>query len=242
MKLFITTACLALFSAFQTNAQINIGIEGGASFNNMTQKINGSYRNNQGQVGYNGGFSVNIPLQYGSHFHIKTGLLFDANSGSESNYSSQSATGSGVPIYEEDYRKYRVNSLMLPAYLVYKTGDPIYDHNHLFVGIGAAFAYTVGGQFHQIYTNRLNGNPRTRDNNGAPLRIGTGHFKDYYDFNLGLGATIGCEFSNGMYAKAHYTQFVINTNPLKNSNNVFYASQAGLSIGYYFHTFKSNKQ
>lgn len=242
MKYFIPTVCLILFSTFSSNAQVDIGIEGGASYNTMLQKINGSNRSTQGQVGYNAGFSLNIPFNYGSRFHVKTGIIFDANTGSESTFKNQSATGSGVPIYADDFRKYRINSLVVPAYVVFKSGDPIFDYQHFFVGLGVSLAYTVGGKFHQIYTNSLNGNPRTTDNNGKPLRIGTGHYSDYTAFNMGGGATIGYEFSNGMYAKAHYTQYFLNTNPLQNSNNIFYSAQAGLSLGYYFHTFKSYKQ
>ncbi|HLU18018.1 MAG TPA: porin family protein [Edaphocola sp.] len=240
MKRIILGAC-ALFGLSATaQAQMSIGIEAGATYNTLTQVINGVDRDTEGQVGARGGIIFNIPLGESSRFHLQPSLIYDAGSGSKSDYSSQTATGSGVPVYERDMRHYRINQVNLPIYLVYKFGDPIYDENHFFIGLGPSFSYTVGGRLHQIYSNWFNGRERTKDND-LPINVGEGTYKDYKEFNVGASVTLGYEFKPGIYVKGHYTYNFLNMHPLASSKNEMQAMQAGLTVGFFFKKFERYK-
>lgn len=237
MKRILLAGLLIVSSTVIAKAQVSLGLEAGATYNTLTQKIKGEDRNAEGQVGYRIGMSVNIPLSETSPFHIQTAVVFDGNSGSKSDYSNQTATGSGIPIYETDMRHFKINQINVPFYFVFKTGDPVYDKHHFFVGLGPSLSFTVGGRYHQIYSNTLNNQTRITDEN-PPIVIGTGQYFDFRPFNIGGSVMIGYEFNNGVYLKGHYTQNFNNMHPFADTKNVFMSTQAGLTLGYYFKTFK----
>src|SRR5690606_38291197 len=118
--------------------------------------------------------------------------------------------------------------------------DPIYDMNHFTLGIGPSFSYTVGGRYHQVYSNSLNGSDRVQDED-IPLRIGTGTYRDYKPFNVGASIMLGYEFTNGLYLKGHYTYNFNNMNPMTDNLNQMFAQQIGVTFGYFFHKFQKYK-
>lgn len=238
-RIFAATAiCVAISTA--ADAQVSVGLEAGATYNTLTQYIKGENRDTEGKVGFRGGFNVNIPLGQESMFHLQPGLIFDGNSGSSSTYSRQSRTGAGIPFFESDTRDYRVNQLQVPVMFVFKAGDPVYDKQHFFIGVGPTFALTFSGRYHQVYSNALNGNERITEQD-APLRIGSGNYKDYAGFNVAGTAMIGYEFQSGIYLKAHYNYFLVNVHPEADSRNQMHATQAGLTMGFFFKKFEKYK-
>ncbi|WP_158605988.1 outer membrane beta-barrel protein [Taibaiella sp. KBW10] len=237
-KLF--TTIIGLAASAMSFAQVSIGVEAGAAYGSMSQYINGANRNATGQVGYKAGVNVNIPLGSDSRFHIQPGVLYRGLQGSESSYYKQSATGSGAPTYESDFRKYVINQVQVPVLFVYKSGDPEYDQNHFFVGVGPSFSYNVGGRIHQIYKNALNGNERTRDNND-PIAIGKGNYKDVAPLNIDAALILGYEFKSGFYTKAYGQYGLVNIHPMADSRNQFTTFEAGISFGFFFKKFQKYK-
>lgn len=240
MKRIITATFIFLSLSTVAKAQVSVGVEAGATYNTMSQYINGVDRDTEGQVGFRGGFNVNIPFGETSKFHLQPAVIFDASSGSKSTYSSQSATGTGIPVYENDMRHYRINQINVPIYFVYKAGDPIYDESHFFIGVGPSVSFTVGGSLHQIYSNALNGRERVRDND-LPLQIGTGTYKDIAPFNIGGSVMLGYEFKSGLYVKGHYTHSINNMHSMADTKNKMIAAQAGLTVGIFFKKFEKYK-
>lgn len=238
-RTFIASLVLLSFS-FLSKAQVSLGVEAGATYNTLSQHINGVDRATEGQFGFRGGFNVNIPFGETSRFHLQPAVVFDANSGSKSSYSGQSATGAGIPVYETDMRHYRVNQVNVPLYLVYKAGDPVYDEDHFFIGIGPSVSFTVGGRLHQVYSNALNGRERVQDND-LPLNVGTGMYQDFARFNIGGSVMLGYEFGSGLYVKGHYTHNINNMHPLADTKNRMQAAQAGLTVGIFFKKFQRYK-
>ncbi|OJV56028.1 MAG: hypothetical protein BGO31_18305 [Bacteroidetes bacterium 43-16] len=233
-----TAICVAISMAAQ--AQVSVGLEAGATYNTLSQYIKGENRDTEGNVGFRAGFNVNIPLGEESRFHLQPALIFDGNSGSSSTYSAQSRTGAGIPFFESDSRDYRINQLQVPVMFLFKAGDPVYDKEHFFFGLGPTFAFTFSGRYHQVYSNALNGSERVKDVD-APLRIGSGNYEDYARFNIGGGAVIGYEFKSGIYLKGHYNYFFNNMHPLADSKNKMHATQAGLTLGFFFKKFEQYK-
>jgi hypothetical protein len=240
MKRILIASILSIAFLNKSEAQVSIGIEAGATYNTLSQKVKGEERETIDRVGYRAGFNFNIPFAYESRFHLQPGIIFDGNSGSTSTYSRQSATGSGMPIYESDERNFKINQVNVPIYLVFKSGDPIYDMNHFTIGVGPSFSYTVGGRYHQVYSNSLNGSDRVQDED-IPVRIGTGTYRDYRPFNIGASIMLGYEFTNGLYLKGHYTYNVNNMNPLNDNLNQMFAQQGGITLGFFFHKFQKYK-
>lgn len=239
MKKIVTTI-LGLALGVSAFAQVSIGVEAGAAYGGMTQYLNSADRNATGMVGYKGGVNVNIPLGSMSRFHLQPGVLYRGLLGSESSYYKQSATRSGTPTYESDYRKYVLNQVQVPVYFVFKSGDPEFDYNHFFVGVGPSLSYTVGGRLHQIYSNSLNGSERVRDNND-PLVIGTGEYKDIAPINVDAAVMLGYEDKSGFYIKAYGQLGLLNIHPLADSRNRFNTYEAGLSLGFFFKKFEKYK-
>lgn len=237
-KLFTTVAGLALSA--MSFAQVSIGVEAGAAYGSMSQYINGADRSATGQVGYKAGVNVNIPFGVNSRFHLQPGVLYRGLQGSESSYYRQSATGSGIPTYESDFRKYVLNQVQVPVMFVYKGGDPEFDQQHFFVGIGPSFSYNVGGRLHQIYTNAINGNERVRDNN-EPISVGKGNYDDIAPFNIDAALVVGYEFRSGFYTKAYGNLGLLNLHPMADSRNRFNTFEAGISFGFFFKKFEKYK-
>lgn len=228
--LALTVGCLA-------HAQISVGVEAGPTYGIMSQEIDGVLRDAKGQPGYKAGANVNFPLGSG-RFNLQTGIYFNANVGSSTFYSRQSATGSGIPTYEKDSRKYNFNQLQFPLWFTIKTGSIEYDKNHFFFGLGPILSFTVGGRYHQIYTNAINGDERVHDYD-RPILIGAGNTYDIAPFNLNLGANLGYEFGFGLYTRLQGNIGMINMHPQASSRNQFNTYEVGFSVGYYFKRFDS---
>ena len=231
----IFSSLLALTIAGLAQAQISVGVEGGPTWGVMTQKIDGVLRDAKEQVGYKAGALVNIPLGMG-RFNIQSGVFFNGNVGSSSTYARQSATGSGIPTYEKDSRKYNFNQLDIPLWLAVKVGSVEYDKNHFFFGLGPTFSFTVGGRYHQIYTNAINGDERVHDYD-RPILIGMGNAYDIAPFNLKMGAHIGYEFGFGLFTRLQGNVGLINMHPDASINNQFNTYEIGFTVGYFFKKF-----
>jgi len=209
---------------------VKIAPEIGGAYQTMSQKLYGAVRTTQFQLGLRLGGIVDIG--FNKHFSLQPGLLLVTNSGTESNYRRDFATGAGLPTSDQDRRRYHITYLKVPVYFLYKTGKEYYDP-HFFFGGGPYFAFALGGRFQQEYTNTLNGADITKRYDYA-MPVGNGPKDKIRPFDLGLQATAGYETTFRLYFRAFYGIGLLNVAPNGNSANNFHQQGGGLAVGYFF--------
>jgi hypothetical protein len=230
MKKFISMISLLGLSAAAMAQTIKIAPEVGGVYQTMSQKLIGSTRETQSQFGLRVGGVLDIG--FNKHFSLQPGLFFVTNSGSESNYTYNYATGAGLPTSDQDRRRYHITYLKVPVYALYKSGKEYYDP-HFFIGLGPYFAVALGGRFQQEYTNTLNGEDITKRYD-YPMPFGNEPKDKMRLFDFGLQATAGYETSFGLYFRAFYGFGLLNVAPDGNADNNFHLQGGGISVGYFF--------
>lgn len=221
-------ALLGLGSAAMAQ-DIKIGPEVGATYNTMSQTIEGADYSTNYQLGFRIGGVVDY--QFNEAFSIQPGLFLSANNGTESHNQTNFKTESGVPASIIDRRNYSITYVQLPVYALFKTGAE-YDDPHFFVGVGPSFNLGVGGRFKQDYSSTLNGvgRPQKYDDDVA---FGNSRTKDQIRrFDISANATVGYELPVGIFFRAYYGIGLLNVAPGSEHNNSFRNSGGGISIGF----------
>lgn len=212
---------------------IKVGPELGATYNTMSQKINGESRETNFQVGFKIGAVADI--QFNDYFFLQPGLFLSVNNGTESYAEKFYKTGAGTPTSEHDRRNYQTTYVQLPVYAMYKTGKE-FDDPHFFVGIGPSFNYAIGGRFKQEFTNTLNGTPITKRYDYS-IPLGNDRVQDKLRrFDLAANVTIGYELPSGLFFRGYYSIGLLNVAPSGDKDNCFRNSGFGLSLGFLFKT------
>jgi hypothetical protein len=210
-----------------------IGPELGATYNTMSQKLGGTTRETNYQVGFRVG--VVSDIKFAEQFALQPGLFLSVNNGTESYYERYYRTAAGVPTSDHDRRNYQFTALQLPVYAMFKTGKEFDDH-HFFFGIGPSFNYAISGNFKQEYTNTLNGKSLVKRYDYT-LPIGYDKVNDKLrPFDISANVTIGYEMPAGLFFRAYYGLGLLNVAPGGDSDNCFRNSGGGLSIGFLFKT------
>jgi len=210
---------------------IKIGPEVGATYNTMSQTIQGKNYSTNYQFGFKAGAVADF--NFNKSFSIQPGLFVSINNGTESNYQNFFKSESGVPQSTTDHRNYDITYLQLPVYALFKTGKE-YDDPHFFIGVGPSFNMGIGGTFKQEYTNTLNGvGIPTRYEYSIPY--GNDRAEDKLRrFDISANATLGYELPIGLYFRAFYGIGLLNVAPGSAYDNSFRNSGGGISIGWFF--------
>ena len=233
-KIFTTIIGFALSTAAM--AQVKFGVEGGATYNMMSQRIHSIDRTTEGQYGYR--FGVNTDIALASNLSLQTGVFFNGNVGSSSSYTNQFSTGGGIPTKVVDNRQYKVNQILIPVYLTARTGEDQYNDPKFIFGIGPYLGINVGGRFLQNYSNVINGDERIQDHN-RHIEVGTDFFSDIAPIDFGGSVMVGYELPIGLYFKAHFGMGFLDLYPNNIGANKFNNMGGGISVG--FNIFNTNR-
>ncbi|HLS70378.1 MAG TPA: porin family protein [Chitinophagaceae bacterium] len=228
MNKYIALFGLILSPLFVKAQYVKIGPELGATYSTMSQTHQSETYNSQYQMGFKLG--VNIDVEINNDFYIQTGLYYKNGIGAHTSFEDRFSTGAGLPTSVYDRREYSVNAVHIPVYAMYKTGKE-FDDSKFFVGAGPFIDINTGGRFFQEYTRALNG-VGIAEKYDDVLRLGKGPDKHFQRVNVGIAATLGYEFSFGLYIKADYGLGFLNMAPLADGNNKLYSHGGGLSIGF----------
>jgi hypothetical protein len=210
---------------------IKLGPEIGATYNTMSQTINGTKYSTKYQLGLRAGGVVDF--KFNENFSLQPGLFVSINNGTESNNETFYKTESGVPRSTIDHRNYDITYLQLPVYALFKTGKE-YDDPHFFFGVGPSFNLGIGGTFKQDYSDVQNGvGIPTRYEYSIPY--GNDRSEDKLRrFDISANATLGYELPIGLYFRASYGVGLLNVAPGSAYGNSFRNSGGGISIGWFF--------
>lgn len=231
-KIFTTLLGVAL--GFTAMAQVRIGVEGGATYNMMSQRIEGVDREVDNQFGYRAG--VNLDFGIASNLSIQTGVFLNANVGSKSFFNDRTYLGSGIPVQLTDNRQYKITQLQIPAYIVYRTGDDQYNDPKVTFGVGPYIGFNLGGNFNQRYIRTTNGEDRMQRIDRS-LAVGTGFHDDVSYIDFGAAAMIGFELPMGIYIRGQFNYGLLDQYANKIGDNSFKVMSGGLSVG--FNLFRS---
>lgn len=207
---------------------VKVGPEIGATYQSMTQKIYGNKYTTDYQMGMQVGAVVDIELH--TNFYLQTGLHYKSHVGGLGSFDDHFSTAAGLPTSTHDKRTYALNTLHLPLYAVYKTGEE-FDDSKFFVGFGPYLDFHMNGNFKREYTHALNGVGITKKSDDM-MKFGTGHQNDYKRVNFGFELMTGYEFSFGLYIKGFYGAGILNMNPVGNYSNKFMNHGGGLTLGF----------
>ncbi len=228
MNRIILLAC-GLLMPFLSKAQyVKVGPEVGVTYQTMSQTIYGNEFKTEYQMGLQLGAVVDIEIN--NDFYVQPGVLFKTQVGGLSSFEDNFSSGAGLPTSVFDRREYSINTLHIPIYVMFKTGEE-FDDSKFFVGLAPYLDINVGGRFYQKYTHALNGVGIAKKKDEV-VEFGSGHDKHFKRINVGLEAAIGYEFSFGLYIKANYGMGFLNMSPIADSQNKFYNHGGGISIGF----------
>lgn len=233
MNKIISAIAILGIAATSANAQpvLKVGPEVGGTFVTMSQKYDGSTR----ETNYQPGFRIGgvLDIGFNNRFSLQPGIFLSTNNGTESNYTYNFPSGSGVPSSITDRRRYHITYLQVPVYALFKTGDEYTPR--FFVGGGPYLGVALGGRYQQDFTNTLNGQKIIKRND-HPINMGGTESDDIGRMDFGLQATAGFETTFGLYFRLFYGYGLLNTAPVTNSDNVYHQSGGGLSVGFFFNT------
>lgn len=228
MNRIILLAC-GLLMPFLLKAQyVKVGPEVGVTYQTMSQKIHGNDFKTEYQMGLQLGAVVDIEFEQG--LYMQPGVLFKTQVGGLSSFEDNFSSGAGLPTSVLDRREYSINTLHIPVYFMYKTGEE-FDDSKFFIGLAPYLDVNIGGRFYQKYTHALNGVGIAKKKDEVAT-FGSGQDKHFKRINVGLEAALGYEFSFGLYIKAAYGMGFLNMSPIASPQNKFYNHGGGLTIGF----------
>lgn len=233
-------SALVLATALSTGASaqgFSIAPEVGINVNTMFQTFGGIKRTHTYQPGFRIG--VMAEYQFNDHIALASGIRFDANHGTKSIGERNYATGSGIPNYERDERKYNLVYTNIPLYFVYKTNN-FYDDPHFMFGIGPAANLLLGGHYQQDFSSGANHNARlTRKDHS--INIGNVRSRDNIRmFDLSADAFVGYHTGKNLYFKVNYAIGLLNLAPQGDADNSIRNMSFGLTAGWSFNLSNQN--
>lgn len=228
-KLFTALALSSIGFATAQAQEISINPELSLTYNGLWQGIDAEARTINYQFGTRVGALVDF--QFGDHFSVSPGLMFNYNSGANTYGERYFYTGSNIPASSHDDRTYKMHYLSLPVFAIYKTKNE-YNDPHAFFGIGPSFNFAIAGKFEQEYKEVVNGRSSVQNYSynmpyGDNLR-----FDRARPFDIWANAFAGFQTSFGMYFKAQYGIGLLNIAPQGDANNYLRNSSFAFTVGY----------
>lgn len=208
-SVFLTIFCLSTIYSQDTR----FGALAGVTFASVKGKIAGQEQNTDSKVGLKLGVFANIPLS--SSFSFQPQLNWAQKGGKEEQ--------SGVT-YTETY-----NYLEIPLYFMWMAAAAKAKEasgGGLFVGIGPAFNFAIGGKWKQ--------------EGGSQDESGDIHFgndennDDYKGFDIAGNLTVGYQLANGLSIATRYSHSFSNLLIDGNDDYSWKNRYWGINVGYSF--------
>lgn len=206
-----------------------IGLEAGASLNQMDIHVNGD----KAETGFRPGPRVGIikeePLS--NRFTTQYGVFYNAK-GSTMDYTKTKVDDHGT-ITRQSIKGYiRADYIEVPFSVLFHTNNN--RKNGFFIGGGGYLAAAFGGllSIENNYTH-VNGITYTVNNNYlVQACIGETEEDDFSLLDAGLHIQGGYELNNGFYAKLYYARGLADIDP--SSNMSMKNQNMGVTVGYMF--------
>ncbi len=203
------------------HSKIVIGAEAGLNLSNYYFKHDQYSWNNDMIIGGRIGGIVDIALS--DQLYFQPGLFYAMN-GTKATYNNG---------FAHSHETIGLNTVELPANILYKTGDP--SSGRFFVGLGPYAGYNISGNI----TNT------SADMKNRAVNIGSNkNNDDIKPLDFGVGANVGYELACGFFVRLRYQIGLFNLTPNTNAGASIKSTSYGLNVGYLFkkHTHRKSAE
>jgi hypothetical protein len=213
MKKIVFASTALILCTLGSYAQIGFGVEAGVNASDYTVKKGGNTAATDFRYGARFGLLSDLALS--DNFYFQPGVYYLSGG------YKMKVTGADVETI--------IHTIQIPLNVQYKIG--VLGSNRLFVGAGPYISWNKDGTFHVVATGI---------DSRSDLKIGSTVSDQMKSIDLGLGANVGYQITEGLFVRMRYQKGFTQLDPGGVSGNTARSSGFCLSVGYLFYRKNNN--